>query len=431
MKALFSQFISICLIFLFIAGKTLQSDSHEIWKEAFYSSEEVSSRLESLPHLLPVRYALETNDWLPGKNCFDLRRKILILVHVTGNYSSSSLAHITAVRLDNEINDREHRDLELNSYHDLRCSQDKDWIFTSGWKNTLNITFFPTQQKLVLPPARNGDCLTGYIHLPGLKPLVKQNHSIPRNLFVVSRDSVNHRISIVEKLTSLVRIMNPGWNIVNVPLDHIQQTVKEITSGDNRILSALNTLQPIAYKLDLYRLIQLFHQGGVWMDSKLVPLRPLDFLLPSYPKTAMMIWDVKHSGIYNAFLAFQKGDPFLKVAINAILRNVEGRFYGEDWLDPTGPKCLLHAWKYYVNVSHQLNSQRDTSLRVDLSTILSKQGIMITRADDEQLEPLILSHNIEMRRKGFGHQRKCHYGNLWKQKSIYSEQPCQESADGQ
>lgn len=49
-------------------------------------------------------------------------------------------------------------------------------------------------------------------------------------------------------------------------------------------------------------------------------------------------------GIYNALMVCKPGNTILLNAINQIVENVKNRFYGNTFLEPTGPKLL---YKYF------------------------------------------------------------------------------------
>lgn len=47
-------------------------------------------------------------------------------------------------------------------------------------------------------------------------------------------------------------------------------------------LDAFDTLSPMAFKVDLWRFVVIFHIGGVYCDSKLTLEQPLDILLSQH-----------------------------------------------------------------------------------------------------------------------------------------------------
>jgi hypothetical protein len=49
------------------------------------------------------------------------------------------------------------------------------------------------------------------------------------------------------------------------------------------------------------------------------------------------------AGVHNGFIVATKRHPFLKQCIDDIVTNVETNFYGEHFLDVTGPFCLSRA----------------------------------------------------------------------------------------
>lgn len=151
---------------------------------------------------------------------------------------------------------------------------------------------------------------------------------------------------------------------------------------DEKVFAAYDTLNPGAYKADLWRLCVLYEYGGVYADIKLLPNISLDKIIDD-DNDAVLVIDRKcpfkkhYKDIYNAFMAFIPKHPFVKKLIDRIVENVENRYYGTSWLGITGPKFIGEVLReelasYSSNQSHnQSHSQlynKSTDMPFDASS---------------------------------------------------------------
>jgi mannosyltransferase OCH1-like enzyme len=117
------------------------------------------------------------------------------------------------------------------------------------------------------------------------------------------------------------------------------------------VLNAFHSLQPGAYKADLWRLCILYKYGGIYMDNKLQCVGR--FKLYDIVNKEHFVLDRPTTSlhIYNAFMVSKANNPFLKHAILQIVENVKNKYYGEWFLSPTGPEMLGRiAKKYPLNI---------------------------------------------------------------------------------
>lgn len=176
---------------------------------------------------------------------------------------------------------------------------------------------------------------------------------------------------------------------------------------DDDVLTAYDTLIPGAYKADLWRYCILYKKGGIYLDVKYFPIN--GFKMANLLTKEHWVLDSGSNGIYNALLVCKPGNEILLKAINDIVKNVQNRYYGKNWLEPTGPKLL---WKYFSEKPSQ-----DYSLKHILNPNLDA---------NEDRSRLITFNNIPILQcySGYFKERKeyekiPHYAELWRQKKIY------------
>ncbi|XP_077524234.1 lactosylceramide 4-alpha-galactosyltransferase-like [Amblyomma americanum] len=103
------------------------------------------------------------------------------------------------------------------------------------------------------------------------------------------------------------------------PLEEFQGTPLEpwYRSG------VLNTsAYPVEHLADALRLAVIYKRGGVYLDSDVVMLRPLD-MLPSFVSQSPAISAPrleKGDSVSNGFLAFHRGEPFLLELMNHVVK---------------------------------------------------------------------------------------------------------------
>lgn len=122
-----------------------------------------------------------------------------------------------------------------------------------------------------------------------------------------------------------------------------------------RILTAYDALLPGAFKADLWRVVMLYHHGGVYADDKLTLLQPLDQIIPQgtgFDGLLMMDWQDRH--IQNAFIAITPKHRLLRCTMDAIVKNVENRFYGEEPWEISGPPVLGACYARLFNAHKKI-----------------------------------------------------------------------------
>jgi hypothetical protein len=125
---------------------------------------------------------------------------------------------------------------------------------------------------------------------------------------------------------------------------------------DARTLKAFDDLRVGAFRSDLFRYCWLFNEGGVYIDSDMVAVRPLSELIG--PRDTFVSAEDCGSGrIYNAFLAATPRHPLMKKVLDLVLHRIEKRIYGDSELSITGPMALSDAFNLWLA---QFNSRSKT-----------------------------------------------------------------------
>jgi mannosyltransferase OCH1-like enzyme len=141
----------------------------------------------------------------------------------------------------------------------------------------------------------------------------------------------------------LLKRQNPEFKHYLYDDDECINFIKE--NFPEEVLNAYNSLIPVAYKADLWRLCILYINGGIYMDIKFSCVN--GFKLIELTENDHFVLDRQnhfsintHKPIYNAMMVSKKNNPFLLLGIKKIVENVKNKYYGENPLYPTGPGML-------------------------------------------------------------------------------------------
>ncbi len=183
------------------------------------------------------------------------------------------------------------------------------------------------------------------------------------------------------------------------------------------VLKAFQMLKPFAYKADLARYCLLYIFGGLYIDVGLRLLKPIN---PPTEYGLIAFQDVQNStclwvSVINGLIwAKPKRNEFL-IAVNMIVENCRNRWYGEDWLCPTGP--ALFGWAIVKEMANKSMLVRDDFWIGYIKLIGGDKATFITPTKNMvAYKP----QNITS-----GEQKKLlktnNYGEIWKNRQIYGE----------
>jgi len=168
------------------------------------------------------------------------------------------------------------------------------------------------------------------------------------------------------------------------------------------VLNAFDNLVPGAYKADLWRYCILYKQGGIYLDIKYKPNNGFRFI--TMTEREHWVLDADGHGVYNALIVSKPGNEILLKAINAIVSNVNNKYYGATALDPTGPKMLA---KLFTKPEKQQFDMRHTFYLSHENRVILFNGYIIFKS----YSGYILEHDK--------YKKVLHYSILWERKKIY------------
>lgn len=193
--------------------------------------------------------------------------------------------------------------------------------------------------------------------------------------------------------------------------DDMDASVRRISEmlnakGIKDVDKAYFNLRPGAYRADLWRLMVLWAEGGVYLDANLKLVRKLEDWI-DYSNDELVLVEDKGAtcechAYWNAMMAAAPRNEYLEFAIKDIVRKIDLHYYGKDPLSITGPSALGYALEKQSNFPK--------NVRVDLAwnvrDCVDINGTLVATKDDHL-------HNLDP---------SSHYGPLWQNRQVYCDQ---------
>lgn len=186
-----------------------------------------------------------------------------------------------------------------------------------------------------------------------------------------------------------------------------------------KVLWAYDKLKPYSYKADLGRFCLVNKFGGWYFDIALYTTLTDTKFDQNFENLDMMVFSDIHKktgtiwSAFNACFYSRPNNPILKRAIDLIVCNCENEYYGNGWLDPTGP-----------NLFGQAIAEMHGNLKIMYGTHTElTPGYLITN------EAVVLPDGtiFAMCKNGVGADLTClggegvnNYADMWKNRNIYT-----------
>ena len=230
---------------------------------------------------------------------------------------------------------------------------------------------------------------------------IKNNYNIiiPTNIFQTWHSKILPTLMTQSILK--IKNLNPKFNYFLFDDNDCRKFIRLNFRPD--VLNAYDRLIPGAYKADLWRYCILFIKGGIYLDIKYTPLN--DFRFINLTESEHLVYDINGVDIYNALMVCLPGNKLLINAINAIVENVKNKFYGDCFLEPTGPKLL----------SKLITLDNNQTIDLTHKQLNNNNNYKIIYYNDI---PILKSYNGHINERD-NNSKKKHYGELWKTRCVY------------
>ena len=237
---------------------------------------------------------------------------------------------------------------------------------------------------------------------------------VPLNLYLTW--SIKQLPPKMQENVDRMKKVNPEFNIQIFDCNERREFIKNNFPKD--ILIAYDTLKPGAYKADLWRLCVLYVNGGIYADIKLNCINNFKFIALTEREHLALdrsgYWKKGQIGLFNALIVAKPKNELLLRCINKINENVKNKYYGFNFLYPTGPGLL---GEQYIKMLRENESTMEAELdKLDLCLDLSmgKEQIIFNNV-------AILEFYKEYRAEQKLFAKTQHYAVLYDLKQIYNE----------
>ena len=241
-------------------------------------------------------------------------------------------------------------------------------------------------------------------------------------------DGVYH--NSFQKLVS----MNPHYQYIYWDAlacrDFLQQ------SFPSYVLKAYDTLLSGAYRADLFRYCVLYIYGGVYLDSEVVPLVPLDKIIPD-DMDLVTASDIAPMGLWQGLMAFAPGHEFLLQLIRSVCTIVFDKTYdfSHHNLSPfgktlliTGPERLGGELNLYLGLpfTHDISEGIQDTPHIRFKILAFSGKEMVTRPF--VYDPVIQENAFyfkqseldpDTRQRQSLLRREHHYSELFRRRRVY------------
>jgi hypothetical protein len=201
--------------------------------------------------------------------------------------------------------------------------------------------------------------------------------------------------------------MNPDFDIYVYSEQEAVEFMKE--HFDTDVIDAYYGLKPSAYRSDLFRYCVLYIKGGVYIDTKMDFIVPLNQLIKD-PTPVLLRTEVKWCGdgrgVQNNFMITQPKWDVLRILIDEIVKAHKGKQYKENELDVTGP-CLIGDILQQRNLMGLRDNSRCISSEEDGHFVIHCNNEVVSRSYTEYRNEQGLT------------QKEPHYKVLWTKRDIY------------
>jgi hypothetical protein len=198
--------------------------------------------------------------------------------------------------------------------------------------------------------------------------------------------------------------------------DDMDRSVRNISyilagKGIAHVEEAYFNIRPGAFRADVWRLLKLWAEGGVYLDANINLTRPLNDWINFLGDQLVVVRDGGiPNGFWNAMMAAEPHSPYIEHAIEAIVRHIRAHYYGTNPLEITGPIALAYSFKSQPRFPSGI--RRDFVWKG--GKVTNRNGVIVAMKDDAL-------HDVDPSK---------HYGPMWHNRQVYCDQKGPEPDHG-
>jgi hypothetical protein len=187
-------------------------------------------------------------------------------------------------------------------------------------------------------------------------------------------------------------------------------------AGIADVEKAYFNLRPGAFRADVWRLMQLWADGGVYLDANINLTHPLTDWIDFSQDELVLVTDTGvPNGIWNAMMAAEQRNQYIERAIADITGHILQHYYGTNPLAITGPIAL--------GLSVRSRPGYPRGLRRDLEW----KGGKVTNVKASDKDAAVVARKDE---KLHDKNASKHYDPMWRHRQVYCDQKGPEPDNG-
>ena len=192
---------------------------------------------------------------------------------------------------------------------------------------------FTTSQSNIIR-LNNGKEVSGYFNWRHWRSIESVFHHHPlANIIIHSNSLLQHEFDVLTEA---------GYNIEVHPynLSDLVKNTPAASFSIDQIRTANTGKNFYSQESNLLRLLVLYKLGGVYIDTDVILVRPLEKLVWN-----VVAWeDSEQTSLNGAVMKFEKGNMFLQACLQEFAENYNGRVWGAN-----GPGLITRVWKEWTS----------------------------------------------------------------------------------
>jgi mannosyltransferase OCH1-like enzyme len=212
---------------------------------------------------------------------------------------------------------------------------------------------------------------------------ITSKQKIPKVIYQTWHSPINKLSKSVKKDLLIFKKLNPDYEYQYFLDDDIESFVHENFPGE--ISECFNKLNLMVGKIDLWRYLILFKNGGVYLDIDARTNSSLSKLINKKDDAVITFENYLGSNIFAQWvLIFNKNHPALKKVIEIVIENIKHNKYPNNVLEMTGPGAFSKGLKLYFREEYG----------IDLEEIYFHQKTNITFSKNS-FQTSLIGHNFK------------------------------------
>jgi mannosyltransferase OCH1-like enzyme len=185
------------------------------------------------------------------------------------------------------------------------------------------------------------------------------NQKIPKKIFQTWK--TNYMDTEMLNTIKIIKNLNPEYEYKLFTDNDCIEYLKN--NFDNTVVSTFNNLVPGAFKADLFRYCVLYKEGGIYIDCKMIPLKPFRQIIKPEDTCVLVFntFEKNSTSIYNAFMCSEPNNKLFLECVKQIVDNCTNLYYPLDPFAITGPTLLYKIYKK-MNCKYRLLSHPNIGL---------------------------------------------------------------------